>query len=97
MNRNPNRKLPLGMPEGSVRAVLTLIVVGFGILGMLTLGYFSMVHKVNVPDWLIAFLAGNVSTVLIYYFSNRAKAHAEKPEKDEHLPEAVNIRRNSDD
>ena len=56
---------PLGMPKGSVRAIITILIV-FAILILVILQQIYGA-QVDIPDWLIAI----VSSVIAYYFGSK--------------------------
>ncbi|MFM0236582.1 hypothetical protein [Paraburkholderia phytofirmans] len=63
-------QLPLGAPEGSVRALLSLFVVVFGFLVIAMQGYLSLGNTEAI--------AGFVGAVITFYFTSRNSEQARK-------------------
>ncbi|REG52403.1 hypothetical protein B0G80_8950 [Paraburkholderia sp. BL6669N2] len=63
-------QLPLGAPEGSVRALLSLFVVVFGFLVIALQGYLSLGNTEAI--------AGFVGAVITFYFTSRNSEQARK-------------------
>jgi hypothetical protein len=68
--RNYLLQLPLGAPEGSVRALLSLFVVVFGLLVIALQGYLRLGN--------VEAIAGFVGMVITFYFTSRANEQARK-------------------
>lgn len=62
-----NKNEPLGLPRGSVRALLAIIIVGAGVAGLL-------MGRV-MPEWFL----GVLLLVLGLYFGNRATTDEAPP------------------
>ncbi|MFB9126788.1 hypothetical protein ACFFYR_27840 [Paraburkholderia dipogonis] len=63
-------QLPLGAPEGSIRALLSLFVVTFGIIALALQKYLD----ISSPEALTSF----VTAVITFYFTSRASEQARK-------------------
>ncbi len=68
--RNYLMQLPLGVPEGSVRALLSMYVVIFGLLVLV------MQKRLNLPS--VEAIAGFVGIVITFYFTSRSNDQAQK-------------------
>lgn len=69
-----NRNEPLGLPRGSVRALLAIVIVGAGVAGML-------MGRI-LPEWFL----GILTLVLGLYFGGRSTTDTAPP-FDERPPE----------